>query len=351
MALHVRRCSLGKLTSSLMAAFHSRKFSPFLEGVTIELPHAGKHTLKVLKTSRQERPNGFKFVDHSYMTQIETDSGISAWGFGEDDNELLSFQKSISEAAERVVYQLMKQTKLGTPNTNGWASHVSEEKAQQSAKLELYERDAILTHWLTTVPMRELDPSSFPKKISAWIRDELSKSISFNKLRILVSHLGFLPTITTVIEDENSFAVLSHSTKESITEAIDAALAETCRIAHIAADTKTNDLEKLAPPEFHAMYYAKLEKLPRFIFGEKVSLEDAEREWKKRFQEFNNDRSRVNSINFSCGGLVVVQADNPQVQKLFFGETASALSDGLINRNRLKIANTKEINLARHIVP
>ncbi|MCM0604509.1 MAG: YcaO-like family protein [Xanthomonadaceae bacterium] len=336
--------------SSVIAAFHSRKFSPFLEGVTIDLPHVGKHRLKVSQTSKQLRPKGFKFVAHSYMTQIETDSGVREWGFGEDDNELLSFQKSISEAVERVVYRLMKN-KQSAQTTNGWASHLSKDKAERSAELELYERDAVLSHWLTTTPMREIDPSSFPKKISTWVEKELSHSSSFNKLRILVSHLGFLPTVTTVIEDENSFAVLSHATKESIADAIEAALAETCRIAHIAADTKTSTLNKLAQPEFHAMYYAKLEKLPRFIFGEKINLKTAEREWKKRFQEFKDSKSISSSVSFSCSGLTVAQANNPQVQKLFFGETTSALSEGLINLHRLKTANTKEINLARHIVP
>lgn len=128
---------------------------------------------------------------------------------GEAENELVSIQKSIAEAVERVNFKVLKPTSFGTPNSNGWAAHLTPEKTRASALKELLERDAVVVHWLTQTPMREIAPESFPSWLSKWAKTELVQGARYNRLRLLISDRGYVPTVTVLLQDSKGFAILS----------------------------------------------------------------------------------------------------------------------------------------------
>jgi hypothetical protein len=181
--------------------------------------------------------------------------------------------------------------------------------------------------------------------------ETLSRSTRFNRLRILVSHLGHIPTVTTILLDNDGFAVLSHSTDRDFETAIVKAMAETCRIAHMAM-TRKNNSKEFTGPEDHALGYATHEKLPAFIFGEKIDLKSAQAMWKKKFKAFDPKKLGARFTTIRCGSLFVSRATSNQVQDLFFGETETAIKNGWINTRRVTgVVGLGNLNPLPHFVP
>jgi len=230
---------------------------------------------------------------------------------------------------------------------------------------ELVERDAVLVHWLGRTPMAEIPASSWPTWLSAWTNQELRLSPKLTTLRVLLSSEGHKPTLTTVLLTDDGHAVLSHATARSLKEALQKALAETCRIAHIASagahiDTSVQlgeaaDDASQITPEDHAMYYAYHERLPDWIFGQRITWRDAEAQWTAGQYLFDKTIAPTLNASFvqvSDGPIFVGYAKCDMIQNLFFGRTKDAQSKGLINVRRLRQkVEADRFNLMPHCVP
>jgi hypothetical protein len=123
---------VSSLLKQILAITHSGKFDALLCGVEIKLPTGGSVTLRVGKTMRSMRPQGLRFCKYSFVTEVHAGE-FTGYGFGEDDSQILSLQKSIAEGCERAIYFALKGTTHGTLNTNGWSAHLNIESARRSS--------------------------------------------------------------------------------------------------------------------------------------------------------------------------------------------------------------------------
>ena len=73
-------------------------------------------------------------------------------GRGTAKSEQGAFTKAFAEVIERIA---VKETR--SPHSSGFAVHTSIESARTGAKLELFERDAFLCHFLTNTPFKSLN--------------------------------------------------------------------------------------------------------------------------------------------------------------------------------------------------
>lgn len=336
------------------ALLQSKRFTPFFEGVTITLPEVGELTIKIKTTERSVRPQGLQFFTYSYMTEMTASNGISSVGYGEDNDSIVSLQKSISEGIERIVFRSLKNTVYGSESTNGWAVHVSKEQARLSAQFELLERDAVMVHWLTETPMIEIDPDSLPKIFQDFQSQLTSSSQSFNRLRILSSTIGHIPTVTVMLQNKTGHAVISHAAKNSMTDAIESALAEVCRITHIVNEMKDHEFAtEPSTPADYITAYARHRTLPTWFFGDKEPYSTMNAIWKERVHTFLSSKSALfGFLDFKVSGLFAARCKSESVQDLFFTTTDIAMSNGKINFERLKNFGARNsVNLAPHIVP
>lgn len=335
----------------ILAIANSSKIAAYLHGIKVHVPEIGEIEIRAKTSSRSIRPTSLQWNEFSYFTDVESSNGIQATGFGEGNSSILALQKSIAEGVERLIFKSLKQTSLGTKSSNGWAAHVTANRAETAATMELLERDAVLVHWLTKTPFLEISVGDFPKPLSFWMKNLRNSSQRFKNLRVLVSCLGYVPTITTILLDDDGFAVLSHATDPELEVAIDKALSETCRIAHIA-HASIDKVRSLNRPEDHALFYALHEKMPQFLFGKKIDLKSANLNWKKYFNKFDPAKLGIRFNTMKCGPLFVSRASSDRVQDLFFGETNAAQKNGWINERRITEAvGLTTINPMPHFVP
>jgi hypothetical protein len=339
------------------AVLQSRRFTPFLEGVEITTSSGHKYLIKIKKTSNSIRPVGFRFSKYSFTTEV-TAGDYAGTGYGEADSKLLAFQKSVAEAVERVIFRISKKSGVHTISTNGWAAHISRRHAFSSALEELLERDAVLVHWLAKSPFDEIREETWPAWLKAWTTSELSLAKRFNRLRILKSRLGHMPTITTILMDANGFGVVSHSAGKKMESALCRALAETCRIAQIALQS-TNDIAaagatteiSLIGPEDHAMFYAHKQQLPDWIFGDKSDWRTSANEWSNARAEFNPKSVEPVFHEVTSSPLVIGYVTSPLVQNLYFGTSNEAKQKSLLNLKRLQQVRFGNLNPMPHFIP
>ena len=341
------------LLEQFNAVLSSRRFTRFFDGVDFVLPDGTQTRIKIESYSKPVRAEGYRFAKFSFVTKALTDLGVEGFGFGEGENRLLTFQKSIAEAVERAVYRSLKPI-LNLTSSNGWAAHLNEVKANRSALTELVERDAILAHWLTEKPFLEIDPATFPEWLAAWRDRELTLAPDFNILRLLISTAGYAPVIQAVIQNATGFAFISHGTSRSIDDAIYRALAEVCRIASGAIrnpESATDAmLESPTSPWGHALFYAKNRQLPAWVFGKAIAFSEA----KKIFdgQAFDPETIKPKFTSYRCAGLTVSRCESAKVQNLFWGRGDEALDRGFINLGRLKeVSSAFKLNALPHCVP
>jgi hypothetical protein len=340
--------NLGEIFTAVLS---SRKFTKFFDGVEFKLPDGKIIKIKIESHRKRKNIDGFRFSKFSFVTKAVSDHGVVGFGFGEGENELLTFQKSIAESIERVVYLSIKPF-LDLKSSNGWAAHLTEKKATSSALNELLERDAVLVHWLTATPFLEIAPETYPLWLKNWCTNELILSKNFNRLRLLVTHVGHFPVVQSVIVNEQGFAFVSHGASKSIDTAVYRALAETCRIASVAeVESHTNGFnqDSVATPWDHALAYTSTQ-FPAWAFGENISYSAAKNMVARSKPKLSELALKFNT--YSCGDLFVAQCDSEKVQKLFFGRGDFALKNGLINSDRLKeVHSSFVLNELPHCVP
>lgn len=339
----------------LQATFASRDFSQFFTGVEFNIPNSNTTVIiKISSCQRSYRTPGWRIVKHSIETKIEASNGIFAYGFGEHNLELLAVQKSIAEGVERCVFKLMKETLPELKNSNGWAAHLTKLKAQISARNELLERDAALLHWLGQTPMDQINSISLPSSIRNWIMKELALAPRFNRIKILVSQLGFAPIVATFIHDQDGFGFISQATASCLQTAIEKALTETCRIADFYEKriSVTTGTDYPLTPEEHANYYASVEKLPTWLFGNIIHWKFSKKRWANKHKIISDQNLMTVYNDFQCGPLHISYCQSSQVQKLYFGSTESALTEGFINIERIKnVCGREQLCFLPHFVP
>ncbi len=346
---------MSEVVEFVKAVLASRSFTRFFSGESTSLPGHGPISLKVKSVRPFTRSEGYRLVKHSICTIVETESGLLGYGYGESDFELLALQKSIAEGVERCIFRTAKQADPSILTSNGWAAHLTQKKARQSAMVELLERDTSLVHWLSETSYTEILSDSWPEKLKYWADDELSRAPKFNKLRILVSHLGHVSTAATVIHDTSGFAFVSQACSNSLSSAVSKALAETCRIADLSSrvtgSTSTNLEAQSWSPEEHIAFYAKKEPLPEWLYGKKATFQLADSLW--RSPDFRKTTElNVGFSDYHCGPLFVAHASSPDLQSLFFGTTDQAVSNGWINSERVKsFCGNRGVSPLPHFVP
>lgn len=345
---------MDKISELLLAVKASSEFSRFFEPTVIEISGCDSVTVKVTSAQKITRKEGFKVVKHSYKATAETSSGLISYGFGESNFELLAIQKSISEAIERSVFKIFKTINPEVRNSNGWSAHLTSQKARSSSLNEVLERDTALLHWLSETPMKEICPTSWTGFLKNWKKYELTKAKRFNDLRILVSNLGNSQIVATLLMDKQGYGFVSQSAGSTLEGAILKSLTEVCRIADYSesfASTNSKVIPQPKSPEDHAVYYAYTEKLPKWLFGEKISFSHASNSWSKvdksKFLE-----KESNFQEFKCGNLFISFCNNNELQQLYFGSNDEAFKSGLINLKRLEnLCGLRTFSSLPHFVP
>lgn len=324
---------LPSVVEQFTAVLSSRRFTRFFDGADFLLPDGTRTRIKIESYSKPIRAEGYRFAKFSFITKTLTDQGEEGFGFGEGENQLLTFQKSIAESVERAVYLTLKP-RLGLTSSNGWAAHLNEVKANRSALTELVERDAILAHWLTEKPFLEIDPATFPEWLVSWRDHELSLAPDFKNLRLLLSTIGHVPVVQAVIQNAEGFAFISHGAARSIADAIYRALAEVCRIASSTVQNPGSAtdamLDSPTSPWGHALFYAKNQRLPTWVFGKTTAFAEAKKIFDR--QSFDPATIEPKFTSYRCGGLTISRCESEKVQNLFWGRGDEALSKGLIDQ-------------------
>lgn len=318
------------------------RFASLLQGVSVALPTGEVVKMRIGRHGRRAPLPGYRFAKHGYLTEI-TAGRYAEVGCGESDFKLLALQKSISEALERIVFRLLEDTPYGTPTSNGWATHLSRERAKDSADQELFERDAALVHWHSQEPFFEIDPETLPLWLKRWSGEELRFS-EYGSLRILLSHRGHLPTVSTMLVNHAGHGVVSHATANNIEFALRRALIETCRIGQMAASRKfveasrglarPSALSVHAGPVEQGVFYAHHLTFPTWIFGETISWTQARERWHRHWVRFESNRPVTLFTEVLSAPLSVGFSTCPDVQPLYFGRLADGFHQGAINPAR-----------------
>lgn len=310
--------------------------------------------LEACKVSSGSRPEGFRF--RSNIVNIEAVlNGKTIVVCGEDNSSELAMTKAVAELIERsALWKWNKANNKNSKSSNGWAAHNSIEAAKLSAILELVERDAVLAQWYSATPFLEIDLSDLPFCTKKWRDNELSQS-EFPIMRILISTKGLGPSVTSVFMNEKGNGVASHATHESLSIAIEHAIAETCRAAHLYLrkafweDTLSirYGIKEKIDPAAHAVYYAYHEALPKWIFGEVVGWTSASQLWDKSFEQIAFEEFKFQKVLESP--LIVGFAEHPEAFNLEWGPTDINSVSKMAASRRLSPDKT-EWNLNPHII-
>lgn len=303
------------------------------------------------------RPVGFRFRNYSFNIAGQV-NGKDILVTGEADTKELAITKAVAEFIERCVLIEFAQTQSGIKTSNGWAAHVDIELAKENAIRELIERDAILRHWYTQTPFLEIDFNSLPSKIKNWSYHELSKS-EFPILKILISDLGYGPSLTAVLMNKKGYAVTGHCSKESMMDAIEGAIEEACRMAHhYLVKTYLMDTEKLKKGEFarvetgsHGVYYAHQEPLPDWMFEKIIEFKSALKNWNAQNAMLDKCKYKFQIRQVASEPLYVVQAVSDSCIELGWGhEKMDSLLKRLNGKIEQQILLKSKLNLKPHII-
>lgn len=270
-----------------------------LSGFTEEFTN-WRQTLPVtydhLRVSNGSRPIGFRFS--KFIINIEASlSGTSIVACGEANTQEQVVTKALAELIER---SAMMQFYAGGPEangqtSNGWAAHTRFDRAKQNAIFELVERDGVLSQWYCREPFFQLQTVNLPKQLQQWAETELSQS-ELPILKILLSTKGIGPSATCLLLNKNGFGVSGHSSKPNLVAAIESALAEACRAAHLTIRRsfwndslllkKIEGPAKRISPGAHAVFYAYHRPFPQWMFGRDLTWNDAVTQWESQIDQF-----------------------------------------------------------------
>jgi hypothetical protein len=168
-----------------------------------------------------------------------------------------------------------------------------------------------------------------------------------------VNAFSAAPVASVLLHDVENRGFISHASGESLERAIESSLSEVCRMTDLyqkglLTASPSGNLEN---PDDHALYYVEKESFPSWFFeGIRLTYEHAAQRWR----ETNQGLAEVGGFSFQkfrCGPLYIARCTHPDVQDLFFGESANAFKTGILSTERIqKWAHNGEINLSPHCV-
>ena len=314
---------------------------------------------EVVDVERGHRPEGFRFSPHIFSVHVRNADAFAV-GHGEDRSDSkLARLKAEAEAVERLeMLSLARYARPGLFSSNGWAAHIYLGDARQNAVFEVIERDAVLTQRLTRTPFRQIDPLGVSSDIKAFCKSELARS-EFPQLRLLLSDQGIGPAVSAILMNDKGFGVTGHASGASLEMAIESAIGEACRAAHLYLRLEFhNDVLDLIEgrtgrsyePGVHALAYAYHRPLPAWIFGAAITMEEAAAAWRATADATDVlEAAACPGMVMRAGGFIVVSANARGCQDAFWGPTTTAINIFSLNLARLKMA-AHEINLEPHFV-
>lgn len=300
------------------------------------------------------RPIGFRFAKHILnITAIINQRELIVCG--EADDLETAKAKVFSELMERSALIVYGDGYQAT-NSNGWAAHPDCAQARCNAIFELVERDAVLAQWYTGTPFLELEQSDWPIDIQQWAKNELAAS-EFPQMKILLSTLGLGPSVTVIFLNKTGFGVSAHSTKATLTDSIESAIAEACRSAHasIRREHWSESLKLkigqgvLTVAEAHAVYYAYHEVFPVWMFGDNLKWEAALELWERKIEALKQIETEFGYSIVMKSPLSVVFARHPRSFPLTWGNTITDWVTSQAGWKRLGL-NSNKLNKEVHIV-
>ncbi len=205
-------------------------------------------------------------VKHRLQISVYFDDIGDLAGYGEDENEILAYEKAICELFER---EMMKRasTWSGKLTSNGVAAHRFFLLAKRFAKDELIERDAFLRHWLTKTPLAKI---AMPKSL---VKFSNAIEKSGHDLTIAHTYLGIKETVIAIIKNKSTGGFLIGSSFKPHRE--DAILKATREAFYnLAADFEPSSQDiSWCNRSFsnHRRYWYENKSIPDWLIGEKTS--------------------------------------------------------------------------------
>ncbi|OYZ24306.1 MAG: hypothetical protein B7Y39_01235 [Bdellovibrio sp. 28-41-41] len=314
--------------------------------------------LSEISVTELVRPIGFRFRKYAFNIAGKL-NGKSMVATGEADNKVLAITKAVAEFIERCTLIDYAENNKKIKTSNGWAAHTEFKKSQENAIRELVERDAVLRHWYSRTPFVVLNSESLPPSIQTFILDELSKS-EFPQLKILISQIGYGPSVTAVLMNSDGYGVTGNCSKESMFDAIAGAIEEACRLAqHYLLKSHLSDTKKMnsgmkfkVDTGAHGVFYAHQKPFPEWMFGECVGLDGANQLWFKKNSDLHKVKDQFKVFEVARDPLFVCRAENEQIIELSWGiEDRESLLARLLGKMPLISILEKELNLEPHIIP
>lgn len=176
--------------------------------------------------------------------------------------------------------------------SNGSAAYFTKEGAVYRALLEVVQRDAILTHWLTKTPPRKIISQTLPDTIQLLIKDSERIGITVHILDITALSIPTVCVVAVTKDAENPQVVLSAATALTTLEAVTSSLEELINIAGLFGakerDGDDANLVEVARRPFvskldartRQLYWRgteRLQNLDWFFSGPEVSFEEVSR--------------------------------------------------------------------------
>jgi hypothetical protein len=273
------------------------------------------------------RPEGFRFSKH--IINIEAPLvGRTLVLTGEAETEEVAFAKAYSEFLERLAFFKTTEANANMHNTNGWAAHPEPATAKLNAILELCERDSILKHWAAQCALKEITFASLPLGIRNWASSELRTS-ELPILKVFVTHEGRAPAVVCMLINKSGFGVTGHASGLDLESALRSAIAEACRAGHQmvrrsfwndAIALRDADLTQEIQPGAHSVYYAYIEPLPKWIYGDFTNYGDAAADWNSRLTDLiRSDFKEFTFTKVLEGEITVGFASHPDCYDLQWG--------------------------------
>lgn len=151
--------------------------APKCEKAAIELG-----LLRQLSSSRLVRPNGYRLSDDACRVEVLLNGEVGE-GFGEGEH---AHAKAFSEAIERAALKSVWSAGESSSSSNGWAAHITLEKAVEAGLLELIERHVVLTSWEEEACFIEVPTILWPASLLRWQGSQGNKA-EFSRLKVLLS--------------------------------------------------------------------------------------------------------------------------------------------------------------------
>ena len=275
---------------------------------------------------------------HDFRVSIKIEGKIFV-GRGIDKDADLAFVKAGAEALERFVCMEYKIP------SNGVALHENLESAKANAKNELIERDRLFCHYLTKTPFKEIDPLGLGFDFSH-IKDKLKDhGVAIQVFEM--NPFGETKSMLCLTRGDGAGFILGSASSENVEAALEKAVLG-CLQNTIASlgdsplKLSLDDFEKLShtEPEYHRrLYFTEndlIEKNGWMFEGEQTEVLLENKEASEESFTYKKLESKNDLLEYAP--VVVVQCDNPFLQKPFYGK----FDPEKVNLEQLKNFSGKE---------